>query len=221
MGINMIKRFAFILFALFAFISTAYAENPVMVDFRILGAVIAPTKYNGAPWDGLGRADTSAMSKVSSMMAPGSGLVSSQVIAAIGDLASQGNAAPDVIGYLRQVGVTTKYLASVAGTPMALATKTSMTHNSYTPAFDTGYMGWPIFKETTFEIRLWDADLTQNDDIATVEITYKDIMAAIKHGKSIWLNVSDQGLGQLLYIHITASKSIEGERPRFYGYRWQ
>lgn len=207
--------------SLFFLISTfVYAQEPIKVNFTVLGAVIGPVKINGKSWD-VGRAvDPSASGLIAELMAPGSGALVSSVVNTVSQVAANGTAAPDVVGYIQQVGPTTRYLSKISGTPIELAGKRTLARDSYTPNFQAGYSGWPIFIGTRFRIHLWDLDFQNHDTIAAVEITYDDIMSAIKHGKTKWIKVADQSNNQLLYIQISASSSLEYTKPSINGYRF-
>lgn len=209
-----------ILLLMMSVFSNAVAEEPIRINLTFLGAVIGPTKENGAPWDGPARIDTRTLSTVQNLMAPGSGMASSAIINTVSQLARQGTAAPDVIGYVEQIGSTIRDLANTAGIPIALATKQNMTRDSYTPQFSVTYEGWPIFKDSRFQIHLWDADLFNNDAIGVVEITYNDIMQAIKNGKTTWIKVSDQSFNQVLFIQISADKALSNTQAKIDGYRF-
>lgn len=208
-------------------ISTAIAsgdieepEQPQYVNFTILGAVVGPTKINGATWDATFRANSKTSGLLSDFVLPGSGELTSSAIQVISQVSKHGTAAPDVIGNVVQTGPTVRTLTNVAGIRMTLADKRRLTKDSYMPEFDTGYSGWPIYKDTRFRIQLWDKDAIRSDNIATVELTYDDIMLAIKRGKPVWINVADQSMKQLLYVEITATKALTNQSPKMEGYRW-
>ena len=105
--------------------------------------------------------------------------------------------------------------------PIALATKKKKSQDSYTPDFNTEYLSWPIYENTRFRIKLFDADLFRNDPIGTIEITSQDIVNAIKEKKPLWINVSQQSVKQLLYIQISASTVIGKPEPYLNGLKWQ
>lgn len=198
------------------------AEEALTVDFTILGALIAPTKVNGKTWDASSGIDKTSSGMIAEMVMPGSGFAASAVISEVSKVAAQGIAAPDIIGYITQTGPTTRSLANIAGTRMALATKQfNFSRDSYTPTFQTGYSGWPVFKDTRFQIKLWDADIRNDDPVGTVELTQSDIQEAIMNGKPTWINVSDQSMNQVLFIQITASKSLPNTLPKMNGNRWK
>jgi len=202
--------------------NTVFAKDKLMyVDFTILGAFVGPTKVNGKSWDASFKINKSMGTLVSDMIMPGSGFLTSSMIGAVGSAAPKGKAAPDVIGYIKQTGPTIKKLVKVAGTPLVLASKYNLSKDNYLPNFETGYSGWPIFKDTRFRIQLWDKDLMDHDNIGSVEITYDDILLAIEKGKATWIKVADQSMNQLLYISVTARKSLKNTRPKMNGYRWE
>lgn len=199
-------------------------EEPVYVNFEILGAVVGPTKVNGRAWDAsfaTGKTLNSISSTISNMYVPGSGIATSAIIDLIGKDAPKGKVAPDVIGYIVQTGLTTKKIGQRAFTPMVLANRHNLSRDSYMPNFSTGYRGWPIYKNTRFRIQLWDKDFQNHDNIGTVEITYEDISSAIEHGKPKWISVADQSMNQLLFILITATKSNKNAKSFINGHKWQ
>lgn len=222
----MIKKFIF-LTIFYSFNLSIYGDSdeekivePQFVNFTVLSAIIAPTKMNGSNWDAHFIFSGGAAQALGDLILPGSGLLTAAVIQSISDSSKKGTVAPDAIGYIQQIGPTLKNLANIAGTRLILADKKTISKDSYMPHFDTGYSGWPIFKDTRFRIYLFDMDIKNNDHIGTVEITFNDIMLAIQHGKSVWINVADQGNNQLLYIQISATKALPNQRPKLEGKQW-
>lgn len=198
----------------------SFAVEPLRIDFEILSALIGPTKVNGASWDSPKGIDNASASLLSEMLMPGSGVAASAVISTVSNVAAKGAAAPDVIGYIRQKSTTTRQLAKIAGTPLALAIRRQKTQDSYTPRFYASYQGWPIYEDARFQIQLWDADVSFDDQIATVELTYDDIQEALEAGKPTWINVADQSLRQLLYVQISVTESHERTPAKMNGYQW-
>lgn len=196
------------------------SEKPLFVNFTILGAVVGPTKINGRKWDASFSTFTSVAPILTEMMLPGSSFATSSVINLIAKSAPKGGAAPDVIGYIHQTGPTLKSLTKIAGTLLTLSSRKKLTKNSYFPSFSTGYIGWPIYKNTRFRIKLLDKDFRDDDHIGTVEINIDDIKKAIKAGKPIWINVSEQSMNQLLFISLTATKSLKSTSPKLNGNKW-
>ncbi|RXJ79343.1 hypothetical protein [Arcobacter sp. F2176] len=182
-------------------------EEIKYINLTVLGAVIAPTKIDKTTWDKGGiKIDNASSNLISEMLT--TGIPVSSIMNTIGNNAAKGTAAPDVIGYIQLIGSSLKNISNIAWTPIVLATKSyALSKDSYTPSFNAGYKNWPLFKENRFRIVLWDADLFDDDPIATVELTYNDVMNAIKVGKTTWINVAEQGNNQLLFIQISASES--------------
>jgi hypothetical protein len=199
------------------FISILNANEPIYVDFKVLGAVVGMSKIDGSPWDTTKKVDKQAVNTINSMASLSGAGVATDVTIKLGELALKGAAAPDVIGYIQQTG---PIINNIPHTALMLANSRTRTKDSYTPLFSTGYTGWPILTNTRFQIVLIDKDFMENDPIATVEITYEDIQNAIKEGKAIWINVAKQSMNQLLFIQITANLSQDNVRPAFIGYRW-
>ena len=198
----------------------ALAEEPLKVNFTVLSALIGPTKVNGKTWDPSAGFDTTSSSIITEMVVPGAGVFASTVISAMSRVAAQGQAAPDVIGFIVQTGITTTNLKKIAFIPMKLANTRNISRDSYTPRFQTGYSGWPIFKDTRFQIQLWDFDMIDPDPIGVIELTYENIIEAIEKGKPIWINVAEQSMNQLLFVQITASFSLKSTAPKMNGYKW-
>ena len=195
-------------------------EEIKYIDLTILGAVIAPTKIDKTTWDrGVIKIDNASSNLISEMIT--TGIPVSSIMNTIGNSAAKGTAAPDVIGYIQLLGKTLKSVSNIAWTPIALATKNyAITKNSYTPMFNAGYKNWPLYKDNRFRIVLLDADMFDSDDaIGTIELTYDDVMNAIKIGKTTWINVSEQGSNQLLFIQISASES-SSKKSFIDGYRY-
>lgn len=198
-------------------------DAPLHATVSILGALVGPTKIDGKPWDSSLRLGSAASAAIGELGLPGTSALTASLIGSIANQAPQGKAAPDVVGYVRLEGTTTRNLASAGGTNLALADRRMMTRDSYTPRFYVTYQGWTFFPDNRLRVHLWDRDLQNHDSIAVVEITYQDIIKAIEVGKPIWVNVADQSLKQLLYVQISASKAPPNTRPelRAYRYSWQ
>ena len=205
----------------FTYVFAVQEEEPAKLDIEFLSALVAPSKVNGNSWDSKATINGAAAAVVSEMLLPGSGTTASSVVSAVANSAPKGAAAPDVIGYVVQKGPTTRSLANVAGIPIALALRSQKTQDSYTPRFYAGYQGWPVYPETRFQIQLWDADLINDDQIAVVELSYKQLMSAAEEGKPTWVKVADQSMNQLLYVLVSVSKSLEATMPKMSGYRWK
>ena len=182
--------------------------------------MIAPGKVGNRPWDSKTSISPTAAAVVSELMLPGSGATASAVISAVGKTAPQGTAAPDVIGYIVHKGTTTKALAKIAGTPLALALRSNKTQDSYTPRFFASYEGWPVYEGTKFQIQLWDADLFNDDHIAVVELNQAQLLAVADQNEPVWIDVSYQSQNQLLYLLVSVSHSLESTKPKMNGYQW-
>lgn len=198
---------------------TLSAQEVQKVDIAFLGALIAPTKHDSRTWDATFGFKKVPTQNLASLLMPG--VAQATIVQTILEGAPKGSVAPDVIGTIKQVGETSKGYESIASTPIGLATRLTVTRDSYTPVFTTEYQSWPIFKTTRFRIRLWDKDLSDNDAIGTVEITPDDIQKAIDAGTPVWINVADQSQNQLLYIQISAIKAKENGVQRVVGELWR
>ncbi|WP_203142727.1 hypothetical protein [Marinobacter mangrovi] len=219
------RKFSFVslIFAALLISQEANAADkalPQKLDIEFLSALIGPVKVNGKPWDAAANINRTAVSMISDMIAPGSGIAASSVVSAVAKDAPQGTSAPDVIGYVVQKGTTTTSLAKVAGIPLALALNRQKTQDSYTPRFYAEYQGWPVYEGTRFQVQLWDKDLIRNDQIAVVELNYDQLSQAAKSEKPVWINVADQSMKQLLYILISVTPSLRNTAPKMNGYRW-
>jgi len=213
------KRWMFLCVGLaLAFPSVSFAKKPLVVNVSIFGAVIGPSKWTGAPWDGTGKRNPKAFAAtIKTVKSDGTPVPA--VIKQVEKLAPKGAAAPDVFGYVTTYGPTTRALADSAATRFALATKRKAKRNTYTPRFDVTYDAWPVYAHTQFRIVLWDGDRSKNESIGVVNISQSDIADALDAGKPIWVNVYRRGQGQILYVKIRASKAapnavakVEGEK---------
>mgnify|MGYP000579320415 CR=1 FL=1 len=196
-------------------------QKALFVDFSVLGAVVSPTKMNGATWDRGFSINKSIGSLISNMVIPGAGFAVEAVLGSIGKDAAKGQAAPDVIGYIMQTGYSQGSFRRAINMPVGLANKKQKSQDSYTPDFSTSYLGWPIYENTRFRIKLYDADLFKDDPMGTVEITSRDIVQAIKANKPLWINVSQQSSNQILFVQISASRVVGKSRPDIKGVRWK
>ena len=213
------KRLTFLIAGLIS-ISSQANDDPIYVNISFLSVLVAPTKVNSNTWDASAKINAHASGLLADMMLPGSGIATGTIISKASELATQGKAAPDVIGYVVLTGPTTRNLVNIAGTPIALATKINRTKDSYTPRFNTSYYGWPMYQDTRFQIHLWDLDLVNHDPIGVVEITKKHVVHAIDEGIPIWVNVANQSMNQLLYVQISATKARKYTKTRIDGYRY-
>ncbi len=195
-------------------------EEPKYVNLTILGTLISPTKGNGKAWDGFKTGSKKTTNLITSMLLNGSTFGASEVVSKVGDFAIQGSAAPDVIGYVSQIGKTSDELSRFVGMKVGLTTKKVRTKNSYMPNFDTEYKNWPLYKGTRFRIRLYDMDLVNHDDIGNIELNYNDIISAVEENKPKWINVSKQGGKQLLLILISAIETTGEMKPDIKGHKW-
>lgn len=147
------KRLSMLLLICVVSFSAIADEQPIMVNVQFLSALIGPTKLNGKPWDGSGLTSTKGLGGLSDMLVPGSGIPAETVISTVNAIASQGASAPDIVGYVTLTGATTHALAPYAGTPLALSDMRTKTQDSYTPRFYVSYYGWPMYKDTRFQIQ--------------------------------------------------------------------
>jgi len=202
----------------FAFPSVSFAKKPLVANVSILGAVIAPTRWTGAPWDGPAKRNPKTVAAVRKLM---KGAAPAEVIRGAGKLAPKGKAAPDVFGYVAVYGPTTRKLAHMAATRFALATMRDAKHNTYTPQFNVSYNGWPVYKHTQFRLVLWDADHSVNEQIGVVNVSYRDVANAVAAGKPVWVNVYRRSQTQILYVRIRASKAAPDAAAKVDGQKFQ
>lgn len=195
---------------------------------RFIGAVISAGTAAGEEWDGPGTFDASAVQALLGTLGMAVGtngfadMSSSGAIAGVTRQFTKGIAAPDVVGSVHFHGTTTRALAAVAGTPLALAHRGSYTPDSYLPRFNVAYESWPVYPDSGFTIALWDLDDTNPDVIGTAVISATEIEAAAGSGKVVTLPVAEQTNGQLLGIQVIVQKvAVPGAPPRLHGSRWQ
>jgi len=196
------------------------ANTALKVNLSIMGAVVGPTKWTGAPWDGRGKADPKAVKAVRKLMQGGGEVAAA--IARIKELAPKGAAsAPDVTGYVIYTGPTSRELAQIASTRLALAPKHEPMENNYQPRFDVGYRGWPVYRHSLFRLVLWDADRSHAEPMGVVKIRYRDIARAVESGKPTWVNVARQSYNQILFVEIRASKAAPGVSAKLDGAKYR
>lgn len=205
------------------------AAEPQYVTYTVqfVAGIVAGGNAQGQEWDGFGTFDPAAMA----LMISAAGLAAGTPIppntsmgAAASSITSkftQGFAAPDVVGFVEYGGTTSRALAPVAATRMALAYNRAHTPDSYTPRFNVSYENWPVYEDASFTITVWDMDDRNNDFIGTAVVRASDIESAAESGKVVTVPVADQTNNQLIGVQITARRvTTAGAAPRLNGVRW-
>ena len=191
--------------------SKSGASGPTYVTVRFVGAQIGPGMSDGSNWDGPNRIPPAALEGMLALASGGTTLAAGGEAGKMASdtlgMATQGTAAPEVIGWVAVVGPTNPNLAKVAGTPMALGTSAQTVQDSYTPtfAYQMEYRNWPVFPDTRFELQLWDADMQANDPIGVLQLNAEHIAAALAKKSIYEIPVADQTSGQVLTIKISAT----------------
>ncbi len=183
---------------------------PSMVTVEILNALIGPCKADGTKWDGIGHCDKKAQSQMTQ-------LTSQQVVGAVlKNFNLYGQAAAIMQGMGGSI-LSKEEKPDPFGTVEVCTDNEfhpDLKHNffpkgvflkdTYTPDFPNyEFKQIPLNKGTRLRITLWDKDLTKDDFIGKAELTYDDLVAALKAGKIFQVMVADQTQNQLLFVGIS------------------
>jgi hypothetical protein len=106
---------------------------------------------------------------------------------------------PDCYGTMRMDGF------GIVGKEYWLAAREQRTEDSFTPAFPSGigFSGVPIDADMRLRVRLWDADLFDDDDeVGIAIINSSDMRAALAAQKKFPVAVWDQTFDQILFVNI-------------------
>lgn len=169
------------------------------VTITLRGAVIAPSKADGSPWDGDLRVPDNVRDQVTQKLL-GSG---------VRNLDTDAIAAAAIVyvgtGLLDQINKPDVYGAAVVvGTNLQVPIQKE--ENTYTPN------GWGVTfsrvnwsSQPRVEVVLKDADELHDDLIGDVVISTDDLKNALAAGKPYDVRVDDQSNGQLLYLSIVVT----------------
>jgi hypothetical protein len=155
----------------------------------IVGALVAPTKIDGRPWDGMGD-PTELVQAVGGLLAD-----SSPYAAIAGAMAGPAAAAldkPDV------GGAAELYMDGRVFGVGAFA----KVQDSFTPQWST--VTWDNVELPLARVRLtlWDRDLVEDDPIGIVEISSDDLMTAASVGNVFPVRVDSQN-AQVLFVAVS------------------
>jgi len=163
----------------------------VAVEFR--GALIAPTKVNGAPWDGPGPLNASATTLVANAIAdadPYHALLSVFANPAIAALDK-----PEPFGDARVMG------AGVALLDVPLQTSE---RDTLTPIWTSATAPRvPLTPSTRIEVTLLDKDLQFDDAMGTATVTEGDLVAALRSGRVYHVPLAEQTHNQVLFLDLS------------------
>ncbi|HEY0463115.1 MAG TPA: C2 domain-containing protein [Polyangiaceae bacterium] len=161
------------------------------VEFR--QALIAPTKYDGRPWDGLGSVDPTSARLVAQALG-----ASNPYAAVLGVLANPALAAlekPEPFGQVRvfSSGMVTTVL------PLEIAAR-----DTTTPIWKpTVAVHVPLSPSSRIEVELWDKDISEHDPMGAGTVTYQDLVAALQAGTLYHVRLAEQTQNQVLFFDVS------------------
>ncbi len=173
--------------------SAAPAKLPAFVSVQLRQALVAPTKTAGARWDGPPLPDlgviglvADALGKTNAYSAVAN-LLASPVVAAF--------ERPDPVGLARVM---------IGGSLILEQPLETAGGDTLTPLFSaTPPLRVPFVPSAHVEVTLWDHDdITQDDPIGAANLSYDDLLAALRAGNQHPVRVADQTNQQLLFLDI-------------------
>jgi hypothetical protein len=163
----------------------------VAVEFR--GALIAPTKVNGAPWDGPGPLDASAATLIAKALAG-----ADPYDAALSVLANPAIAAldkPEPFGDARVMN---------AGAVLLHVPLQTSERDTLTPIWNSATAPRvPLAPSTRIEITLLDKDLEFDDAMGVATVTESDLVAALRAGTVYHVPLAEQTHNQVLFLDLS------------------
>jgi len=167
------------------------------VSVTIKGAIIAPAKADGNPWDGFGSVDQGVLQAVADALV-GTNPVAA-VLAALGNPALLAVSKPDPYGWAQASAFGT------IGDAYWLAEKPPAMQDTVTPTWPYGwyYQNVPIDSDVRIAVTVIDDDLSSDDAIGSAEINSNDLKDALAAQQRFEVRVDDQTAGQLLFIGIS------------------
>lgn len=174
-------------------LALACAHRPVAVS--IVGATIGPSAADLAPWDGMGKVPAEvreAAIAAANGVDPGAGAAAAVFVGML-----DGIAPPDARGEL--------WLAATPDVRVDVPERS----DTFVPAW-TGVTLRDVLlaPDLRLVLRLVDADLDDPDPIGTVELTAKDLRAALGKRDGWTVSTAERTQGQLLSV--TVKVEVEG-----------
>jgi hypothetical protein len=166
---------------------------PAFVDVEFRGALIGPSKFGGAAWDGLGRLDGSAQEGLAQALAavdPHAAVLSFFTNPALAALER-----PEPFGHVR---------ATVNGIVVQQLDLTLSQRDTLTPLWSNERLSRvPLVVDTRLEVELYDKDLVNDDAMGAATLKASDIAAALRVGTLHHVRVAGQTNNQVLFIDIS------------------
>jgi hypothetical protein len=172
--------------------TSAALAPPPHVNIRFFGATIAPTKMNGAPWDGIGAVPPGVVSAVGKALSLSNPYVA--VAEALAPLINSGMQPPDVAGRIDLLS---------QGISIAAFNLTKIQDN-YAPEWSppAAFDDVTLDERVSLQIYFVDKDAIDDDPIGTVLINSAQLRGALEnHGQLTHVRVDDQNR-QILFINI-------------------
>lgn len=166
---------------------------PPFVNVEVRGALIGPSKFGGAAWDGLGRLDDSdqqGLARALAAVEPYAAVLSFFANPALAALER-----PEPSGHVR---------AAVNGVVVQQLDLPLAQHDTLTPLWNNARITRvPLVVDTRLEIELYDKDLVNDDAMGAATITASDMTAALRVGTVHHVRVAEQTNNQVLFIDIS------------------
>lgn len=155
----------------------------------LVGALIAPSKIDGRPWDGMG--DPSELVRGVTGILTANALYG-DVAAALAGPAAAALDKPDV-GGAAELFINGHAVASG---------RLSKVQDSFAPQWANLIWDGVDLEMARIRVSLWDMDLLENDPIGVVEVDARKLLEASAVGAVVPVRVNDQN-AQVLYISIS------------------
>jgi len=172
-----------------------------LATIEVVDATISPGKANHNVWDFVGQVPDSVWSGLASALgAP------EPFPAVVGFLDTQSLLPrPDPFGTAALLSVYSE--ENEIESP--LATTEDNPQDTFTPTWPTR-SHWekvPLTSDLRVRVSLTDEDLSEHDPIGVVELSSRDIDAAIAAGQVLHVKVSGQGTAQILFVGVWAQET--------------
>jgi hypothetical protein len=171
---------------------------PAFVNVEFRGALIGPSKFDGAAWDGPGQLDATAQNGLERALAaldPYAAVLSFFTNPALIALER-----PEPFGHVR---------AAVNGVVVQQLELPLTQRDTLAPLWSNARLiGVPLVVDTRLEIELYDKDLVADDGMGAATITASDVAAALRVGIVHHVRVAEQTNNQVLFIDISVEPAM-------------
>lgn len=167
---------------------------PAFVNIEFRSALVGPSKFGGAAWDGLDELEDSAQKELGQALAAVDPYAA--VLSYFTNPALMALERPEPFGHVR---------AAVNGVVVQQIELPLMQRDTLTPLWSKmRLIRVPLVVDTRLEVELYDKDLVNDDAMGAATITASDIATALRVGTVHHVRVAEQTNNQVLFIDISA-----------------